>query len=164
MRRILCMLCGLAVLSVWAITPGLADGGVGGMFVDVATTHPSFRAIQNLVQRGIIIVGAGGEFSGNAPLLRHDAALWLSRTITNIEGTRAGGELTAQVTALDARVRSLDAALVRDIAAVRAQLAQIATVGEGAGVEAAQKAQTAFVLGVTGVVLALAAVALAFWF
>lgn len=161
MRRILCVLCGLAVLSMWAMTPGLADGGTGGMFVDVATTHPAYAAIRDLVQRGIIVMGAGGEFSGNAPLLRYDAAQWLSRTIKNVEGTRAGSDLIAQVTALDAKVKSLDAALARDIAAVRAQLA---TVGQGVGAEASQKAQTAFVLGVTGVVLALAAVALALWF
>jgi hypothetical protein len=154
-------LCGLAVLSVWGITPGLADGGIGGMFVDVPTTHPAHAAIRNLVQRGVIVVGAGGEFSGNAPLLRYDAAQWLHRAITNVEGTRAGTDVSVQVTSLDAKVNSLEATLTREIAAMRGQLA---AVGQGAGAEAAQKAQTAFVLGVTGVVLALAAVALALWF
>jgi len=160
MRRILCVFCGLAILSVWGMTPGLADGPTGGMFVDVPTTHPANAAIRDLVQRGIILVGSGGAFSGDAPLLRYDAAQWVSRAIRNVEGTRAGLDVATQVTTLDTRVRSLDATLTREIAAVRAQLA---TAGAGPAAEAGQQAQIAFVLGVTGVVLALAAIALALW-
>lgn len=162
MRRAVCVVCGLAILSLWAMTPGLADGGIGGMFVDVPTTHPAYRAIQGLVQRGIIVVGAGGEFGGNAPLLRYDAAQWLSRTITNLETTvKAGGDLTPRLSTLETRVAALDSTLTRELQAMRIQIAQAS---QGAGAEAAQKAQTAFVLGVTAVVLALAAVALFLWF
>lgn len=161
MRRKAVVLWGLVVLLLWAVAPGLADAGIGGMFVDVPTTHPAYRAIQDLVQRGIIVVGAGGEFAGNAPLLRYDAAQWLSRTITNVEKTRAGTDLTPQVTTLTTRVSSLETTMNRELAALRTQIAQAT---QGAGAEAAQKAQTAFVLGVTAVVLALAAVALALWF
>jgi precorrin-2 methylase len=117
--------------------------------------------VQDLVQRGIIVIGAGGEFSGNAPLLRYDAAQWLSRAIKNLEGTRSGVDLTPQITTLTTLVSSLETALNREVQALQVQIAQVA---QGAGAEAAQKAQTAFVLGVTGVVLALAAVALALWF
>lgn len=161
MRRVVCWLVGMVALSLWTMTPGLADAGIGGMFVDVPTTHPAYSAVQDLVQRGIIVIGAGGEFSGNAPLLRYDAAQWLSRTIKNLEGTRSGVDLTPQVTTLTTRVSSLETTLNREIQALQVQIAQVA---QGAGAEAAQKAQTAFVLGVTGVVLALAAVALALWF
>ncbi len=162
MRRSAVLLWGLVVLSVWAVTPGLADAGMGGMFVDVPTTHPAYRAIQDLVKRGIIVVGAGGEFAGNAPLLRYDAALWLSRTITNLEGaTKGAADLTPRVSTLETRVAALDSTLTRELQAMRVQIAQAT---QGAGAEAAQKAQTAFVLGVTGIVLALGAIALALWF
>lgn len=162
MRRAVCVGIGLAALSVWAMTPGLADGGTGGMFVDVPATHPAYNAIRDLVARGIIVIGAGGEFSGNAPLLRYDAALWLSRTITNLEaGYRGMTDLTPRVSTLETRVAALDATLTRELGAMRTQIVQAT---QGAGAEAAQKAQTAFILGVTGVVLALAAVVLALWF
>ncbi len=161
MRRTVCVVCGLAFLSMWAMTPGLADAGIGGMFVDVPTTHPAYSAVRDLVQRGVIVIGAGGEFSGNAPLLRYDAAQWLSRAIRNVEGTRVGTDYGPQVASLETRVGSLDATMNRELQAMRAQ---IAAMSQTAGAEAAQKAQTAFVLGVTGVVLALAAVALALWF
>lgn len=161
MRRAVCVGLGLAALSVWAMTPGLADGGTGGMFVDVPTTHPAYNAIRDLVSRGIIVIGAGGEFSGNAPLLRYDAAEWLSRTIKNVEGTRMGTDYGPQVASLESRVSSLDATMSREIQGLKVQLAQVS---QTANAEVAQKAQTAFILGVTGVVLALAAVALALWF
>lgn len=161
MKKTVLTVLGLAALSVWGLTPGLADGGVGGMFVDVATSHPAYASIRDLVQRGIITIGAGGEFAGTQPLTRYDAALWLARAIKNVEGTMPTAGLTAQVSSLDTRVKTLDSTLTREVAALRTQ---IASVGQGAGAEAAQKAQTAFVLGVTAVVLALAAVAIALWF
>lgn len=161
MRRTVCVVCGLVVLSMWAMTPGLADAGIGGMFVDVPTTHPAYSAVRDLVQRGVIVIGAGGEFSGNAPLLRYDAAQWLSRAIKNVEGTRTGTDYGPQVASLETRVNALDATMARELQAIRVQLAQVS---QTANAEIAQKAQTAFVLGVTGVVLALAAVALALWF
>ncbi len=157
--------CGaaVAVLALWAVTPGLADAGIGGMFVDVPTTHPAYPAIQNLVSRGIIVVGAGGEFGGNSPLLRYDAAQWLHRTITNLETTmRAGTDLTPRLTSLETRVSGLDATLTRELGAIKAQLAQLQAGGAAAAAE--RKAQTALVVGVTGVVLALAALALFLWF
>ncbi|MBC7170111.1 S-layer homology domain-containing protein [Candidatus Bipolaricaulota bacterium] len=161
MRRAACLVVGLAIVSMWAMTPGLADGGTGGMFVDVPTTHSAYNAIRDLVSRGIIVIGAGGEFSGNAPLLRYDAAEWLYRAIRNVEGTRIGTDYGPQVASLETRVSSLDATVSREIQALKVQLAQV---GQSATGETAQKAQTAFVLGVTGIVLALAAVALALWF
>ncbi len=161
MRRAACLVVGLAVLSMWAMTPGLADGGTGGMFVDVPTTHSAYNAIRDLVSRGIIVIGAGGEFSGNAPLLRYDAAEWLYRAIRNVEGARTGTDYGPQVASLETRVSSLDATMSREIQQLKVQLAQVS---QTANAEVAQKAQTAFVLGVTGVVLALAAVALALWF
>ncbi|MCX7750861.1 MAG: S-layer homology domain-containing protein [Candidatus Bipolaricaulota bacterium] len=160
MRKAAVCAAGLVALSLWAVTPGLADAGVGGMFVDVPTTHPAYKSIQELVKRGIIVVGAGGEFGGNSPLLRYDAAQWIHRTITNLESTiKVGTDLTPRLTSLETRVSGLDATLTRELQAIRAQLAQV----QG-GAEAARKAQTALVVGVTGVVLALAALALYLWF
>ncbi len=157
-RTAACVVVGLVVLSLWAVTPGLADGGVGGTFVDVPRTHAAYTAIQDLVARGILVVGAGGEFAGNAPLLRYDAAQWIHRAIKNVEGTKVGTDYGPKLTALETRVASLDTTMSAEIQRLKAQASQ------SAGPEAAQKAQTAFVLGVTGVVLALAAVALALWF
>jgi len=163
MRRIGIVVYALAVLSMWAVTPGLADAGIGGMFVDVPTSHPAYASVRDLVQRGIIIIGAGGEFSGNAPLLRYDAARWLSSTIKNVEGTRTGTDLTPRLTTLETRVSSLESTMTRELQAIRAEVARMGLVQQQ-DPGTAQKAQTAFVLGVTGVVLALAAVALALWF
>ncbi len=165
MRRTSVVVCALVVLSMWAVTPGLADAGIGGMFVDVPTSHPAYNAVRDLVQRGIIVIGAGGEFSGNAPLLRYDAAQWLSAAIKNVEGTRTGTDLTPRVTTLETRVTALDATMTRELQAVRSEIARLSQGPGTAAIAAAeQKAQTAFVLGVTGVVLALAAVALSLWF
>ena len=165
MRRTGLAMCALVVLSLWTVTPGLADAGIGGMFVDVPTSHPAYNAIRDLVQRGVIVIGAGGEFSGNAPLLRFDAAQWLSAAIKNVEGTRTGTDLTPRVTTLETRVAALDTTMTRELQAVRAEMARLSQGPGSAAVAAAeQKAQTAFVLGVTGVVLALAAVALSLWF
>lgn len=165
MRRTGLVVCALAVLAMWAVTPGLADAGIGGMFVDVPTSHPAYTAVRDLVQRGVIVIGAGGEFSGNAPLLRYDAAQWISAAIKNVEGTRTGTDLTPRVTALETRVTALDGTMTRELQAVRAEIARLSQGPGLASIAAAeQKAQTAFILGVTGVVLALAAVALALWF
>lgn len=165
MRRTGLAMCALVILSLWTVTPGLADAGIGGMFVDVPTSHPAYNAIRDLVQRGVIVIGAGGEFSGNAPLLRFDAAQWLSAAIKNVEGTRTGTDLTPRVTTLETRVAALDTTMTRELQAVRAEMARLSQGPGSAAVAAAeQKAQTAFVLGVTGVVLALAAVALSLWF
>lgn len=162
MRRTACLVCALAILSMWAMTPGLADAGIGGMFLDVPTTHPAYSSVQELVQRGIIVMTAGGEFQGNAPLLRYDAAQWIARAVKNVEGTRVGTDVSPQVSALETRVSALDTTMARELQALRTELAQVRQqVAQGTGTDAAQKAQTAFILGVTGVVLAIAAVAIA---
>jgi len=165
MRRTGLVVCALVVLALWAVTLGLADGGIGGMFVDVPTSHPAFSAVRDLVQRGVIVIGAGGEFSGNAPLLRYDAAQWISRAVKNAEGTRPAVDLTPRVTTLETRMTALDGTMTREMQAMRAEIARLSQGPGLASIAAAeQRAQTAFVLGVTGVVLALAAVALALWF
>ncbi|MBC7084664.1 MAG: hypothetical protein H5T95_14485, partial [Firmicutes bacterium] len=85
------------------------------------------------------------------------------RAIKNVEGT--GTDYGPQVASLETRVGALDATMARELQSLRTEVAQLRLqVTQGVGAEAAQKAQTAFVLGVTGVVLALAAVALALWF
>ncbi len=161
-RKLVLAIAGLAALSVWGLTPGLADGGVGGMFVDVPTSHPAYTALRDLVSRGVITIGAGGEFAGAQPLTRYDGALWIYRAIKNVEGSMTSNTLSTTVASLDTKVKALDASLTREIAAVRAELAAMQQSSVGA--ETAQKAQTAFVLGVTAVVLALAAVAIGLWF
>lgn len=171
MRRIVLVVLGLGVLSVWGLTPGLADGGGGGVFVDVPTSHPAYTAIRDLVQRGIIVIGAGGEFQGNQPLLRYDAAQWLYRAVKNVEGTRPTADLAAQISALDARLKTVSADVARQGTDVQGLRTEVASVRQGlqavqgqAGGEVARQAQLGFVLGVTGVVLSLAAVAIAlFW-
>ncbi len=163
MKRLVLVVVGLAALSLWALTPGLADGGVGGMFVDVPTSHPAYTALRDLVSRGVITIGAGGEFAGTQPLTRYDGALWVYRAIKNVEGSVTNTALSTTVASLDTKVKALDATLTREIAAVRADLANLQKQGMTGG-ETAQRAQTAFVLGVTAVVLALAAVAIGLWF
>ncbi|MGC9530332.1 MAG: S-layer homology domain-containing protein [Candidatus Bipolaricaulaceae bacterium] len=166
---------GVALVSVLGMTPGIAGGG-GGTFLDVDPSHPAYAAIRYLVDNGIISVQAtGGEFKGNQALLRYDAAQWLYRALQKTAPAQGTGDvttLTNKVNALDAQVGSLAAdvsqhgselqslrssvsGLSREVSNLRAQ---------APGTDLAGRVQTNFVLGVTGVLLGVAAVAMAiFW-
>ena len=162
MRKVLLVLAALGMVSFWGLTPGLADAGlVGGSFVDVPRNHPAYSAVQDLLSRGVLVPTAGGQFMGDQPLLRYDAAVWLYRAIKNIEGKISGTDLTPRLTTLENQVRSLSSDLNRlssDFSTLSARVNALQqSIGQGG--EVAQKAQLGVVLGLTGVILGLAALA-----
>ncbi len=161
MRRLLLAVVALGLVSVWGLTPGLADAGItGGSFIDVPKSHPAYSSVQNLLTRGILVPTASGQFMGDQPLLRYDAAVWLDRAIKNIEAKiSAATDLTPRLTSLENQMRSLSS----DLSTLRADISTLSarvnalqqSVGQGG--EVAQKAQLGVVLGLTGVILGLAA-------
>jgi hypothetical protein len=162
MRKVLLVVAALGMVSFWGLTPGLADAGLpGGSFVDVPRNHPAYAAVQDLLSRGVLVPTAGGQFMGDQPLLRYDAAVWLHRAIRNIEGKISGTDLTPRLTTLENQVRSLSSDLNRlssDLSTLSARVNALQqSIGQGG--EVAQKAQLGVVLGLTGVILGLAALA-----
>jgi hypothetical protein len=162
MRKVLLVVAALGMVSFWGLTPGLADAGLpGGSFVDVPRNHPAYAAVQDLLSRGVLVPTAGGQFMGDQPLLRYDAAVWLYRAIKNIEGKISGTDLTPRLTTLENQVRSLSSDLNRlssDLSTLSARVNALQqSIGQGG--EVAQKAQIGVVLGLTGVILGLAALA-----
>lgn len=162
MRKVILVAVALGMVSFWGLTPGLADAGLpGGSFVDVPKNHPAYSAVQDLLSRGVLVPTAGGQFMGDQPLLRYDAAVWLYRAIKNIEGKISGTDLTPRLTTLENQVRSLSSDLNRlssDLSTLSGRVNALQqSIGQGG--EVAQKAQLGVVLGLTGVILGLAALA-----
>ncbi len=163
MRRSLLVTVVVGLVSVWGLTPGLADAGLtGGSFLDVPKSHPAYASVQNLLSRGILVPTASGQFMGDQPLLRYDAAVWLDRAIKNIEAKiSTTTDLTPRLTSLESQVRSLSSdlsGLRADISTLSARVSALQqAVGQGG--EVAQKAQLGVVLGLTGMILGLAALA-----
>jgi peptidoglycan hydrolase CwlO-like protein len=163
MRRLLLLAVAIGAISFWGLTPGLADSGiVGGSFADVPKNHPAYSAVQDLLSRGILVPTSSGQFMGDQPLLRYDAAVWLDRAIKNIEAKiSATTDLTPRLTSLENQVRSLSSDLSKlssDLSSLSARVNAIQQ-SLGQGGEVAQKAQLGVVLGLTGVILGLAALA-----
>lgn len=162
MRRLLLAITALGMVSVWGLTPGLADAGLtGGTFTDVPRNHPAYTAVQNLLSRGILVPTAGGQFMGDQPLLRYDAAVWLYRAIQNLESKLPTTDMTARLTTVENQLRSLSADVNRLSSDLAALSNRVNTLQQSLsqGGEVAQKAQLGVVLGLTGVILSLAALA-----
>jgi len=163
MRKLLLVAVALGIVSVWGLTPGLADAGItGGSFIDVPKSHPAYSAVQNLLSRGILVPTSSGQFMGDQPLLRYDAAVWLDRAIKNIEAKiSATTDLTPRLTSLENQIRSISSDLSKlssDVSSLSARVNALQqAVGQGGQV--AQQAQLGVVLGLTGVILGLAALA-----
>ncbi len=182
MRVLKLLFLSLVVASAWGIgafTPGIAGGG-GGIFVDVAANNPAYPYLRYLLDRGIISVGSSGEFHGDQPLSRFDGAVWLAKGMQYLEkkGTASvAGDiqgLSQRVDSLEVRLGNLERDVARngqDIQTLKSSYASLNSrvgtlerqgVSQSQGI--AQKAQMAFVLGVTGVILGLAALAMAIFF
>lgn len=165
-RNVVLVGLGMVLVSVWGLTPGIAGGG-GGMFLDVDASHPAYSSIRYLVDRGIIVPQASGEFMGGSPLLRYDAAQWLARALQYGAGSQGAVDLsplTTRVNSLEAQVQTLGADVTRqgsELGAVKTSVSalsqEVAIVQEAGPGASAQKIQTNFVLGVTGVILGAAA-------
>ncbi len=162
MRRLLLAIAALGMVSVWGLTPGLADAGLpGGTFTDVPRNHPAYAAVQNLLSRGVLVPTAGGQFMGDQPLLRYDAAVWLYRAIQNLEAKLPSTDMTPRLSAAENQLRSLSADVNRlgtELAALSNRVNNLQQ-SLNQGGDLAQRAQLGVVLGLTGVILGLAALA-----
>ena len=173
-RNLLVVTIGVALVSVWGLTPGIAGGGgAGGLYIDVDPAHPAHAAIRYLVDAGVLVVAeTGGEFRGDQALLRYDAALWIHRAMRRMSqaldvagiNTRIGN-VEAQIRSLQAELRNTSGQLGRLRNSVTALSAEVQALRAqpGAG-NLADQVRTNFLLGITGVLLGVAAVAMAmFW-
>ena len=171
------VLIGVVLVSVWGLTPGLAGGGgAGGLYIDVDPAHPAYSAIRYLVEAGVLKVAeTGGEFRGDQALLRYDAALWLYRAMQRLAEAQAGTDLTAlenRLGGVEAQVQSLRADLAASsgqLGSLKSQVSSLqaevqALKSQAPAGNLARKVQTNFLLSITGVLLGVAAVAMAiFW-
>ena len=176
-RWALLVLVGVAMVSMWGFTPGLAGGGGGGgLYLDVDPSHPAYPAIKYLVNQGILKVSeTGGEFRGDQPLLRYDGAIWLYRAMQRLAEAQAGTDLTAlenRLGGVEAQVQSLRADLAASsgqLGSLKSQVSSLqaevqALKSQAPAGNLARKVQTNFLLSITGVLLGVAAVAMAiFW-
>ena len=176
-RKVAVLLVGVALVSVWGLTPGIAGGGgTGGLYIDVDPAHPAYAAIRYLVDAGVLNVAeTGGEFRGDQALLRYDAALWIYRAMQSLSQAQPGldvaavdariGSVEAQLQSLQAEVRNTSGqlgSLRNSVTALSAEV-QALKAQPGAGNFAGQ-VRTNFLLGITGVLLGVTAVAMAiFW-
>lgn len=161
MRRLLFIAAAVGMISVWGFTPGLADAGVGGAFVDVPRNHPAYTAVQDLLARGILVPTSGGQFMGDQPLLRYDAAVWLYRAIQSLESKLPSVDMSGRLATVENQIQGLSGDIKRlesEIAALSNRVSALQQ-GLGQGDDVAQKAQLGLVLGLTGVILGLAALA-----
>lgn len=169
------VLLGVVLVSVWGLTPGIAGGG-GGVILDVDPAHPAYQAIRYLMDSGVIsLTETGGEFRGDQALLRYDAAIWLYRAMQRLSEAQAGqevGALAGRVDLLETQVQNLQAdlggvsselsSLRGSVANLTAEVQALRAQAPGAGLTG--RVQTNFLLGVTGVLLGVAAVAMVlFW-
>jgi len=167
------MVGALAALLALMMATGIVWGKNGGAFVDVGSDHPAYQAIRSLVDKGIIRVGADGEFQGSQPLLRYDAAEWLYRSLQEAAAPGqlddfAGrlssvenqvGSVSDQAQALESELRSVNNAL----SSLRQDVAGLEEAAAPAE-DMARRVRTNFILGVTAVVLGVGALAVTIFF
>ena len=176
-RKVAAVLVGVTLISVWGLTPGIAGGGgTGGLYIDVDPAHPAYAAIRYLVDAGVLNVAeTGGEFRGDQALLRYDAALWIYRAMQSLSQAQPGldvtaidariGNVEAQIQSLQAEVRNTSGQLGSLRNSVTALSAEVQALKAGAPAgNLSGQVRTNFLLGITGVLLGVAAVAMAiFW-
>lgn len=164
------VLVGVAMVSMWGFTPGLAGGGGGGgLYLDVDPSHPAYPAIKYLVNQGILKVSeTGGEFRGDQPLLRYDGAIWLYRAMqhfpqgqpqVDIAGLESRlGDLQSQVSSLKSSLSSTANTVNGLRASVNSLTVQVNNLKAQGATNLSGRVQTNFLLAVTGVILGLGAV------
>lgn len=176
------VLLAVLVASVWGfigVTPGVAGGGGGGVFQDLLPGDPAYQYVVFLLERKIIAPDPSGTFKGSEPLTRSAGAIWIARAVQYLEGkipAAPSGDvagLTQKVTSLETRIRQVEQELVQTAREIQTLKSTVTSLGnrvtklEQQGPVQVQgiasKAQLALIVGITGVVLALAALALQFF-
>ncbi|KUK27070.1 MAG: hypothetical protein XD60_0745 [Acetothermia bacterium 64_32] len=173
-RLLALVVVGLVLVSVWGLTPGIAGGG-GGVVLDVDPSHPAYPAVKYLIDTGVIsIADTGGEFRGDSALLRYDAAQWLYRAMQRMGQAQAGVDvagLESRLNSLQAQVQNLQADVASNasgISSLKTSVNSISSEVQSLKTQApaglSGRVQTNFLLGITGVLLGIAAVAMVlFW-
>lgn len=160
MRKTVAAILVLSVVLILGAVPALADAGlVGGSFIDVPKSHPAYSAVQDLLARGVLVPTSGGQFMGDQPLLRYDAAVWLSRSIKNLEAKLSTEvDLSPRVSSLETQVRNLSSQVSQLSAEMSTLSNRVSSMQQTLGQtgDVAQKAQLGVILGFTGVALSLA--------
>lgn len=171
------ILVAVLVASAWGlvgVTPGMAGGGVGGVFQDLLPGDPAYQYVVFLLERKIITPDPSGTFKGSEPLTRSVGAIWIARAVQYLEGkipapTGDVAGLTQTVTGLETRIRQVEQELVQavrelqtvktTVASLSNRVAKLEQQGPTQVQGIAGRAQLALIVGITGVVLALAALA-----
>jgi len=176
------VLLAVLVASIWGLmgtTPGIAGGGAGGVFQDLLPGDPAYQYVVFLLERKIITPDPSGTFKGSEPLTRATGAIWIARAVQYLEGKIPAAPtgdvtgLTQKVTALETRIRQVEQELVQTVREVQNlkstvtslsnRVAKLEQQGPAQVQGIAGRAQLALIVGITGVVLALAALALQFF-
>ncbi len=168
----------VTVAAVWGMIgfpPGIAGGGGGGVFQDLLPSHPAYQYVKYLLERGIITVDPSGTFRADDPLTRGAGATWIARAVQYLEGKKPAVDvqgLTQKITSLEGRIRQVEQDIVQvvreleslknTVGSLSARVSKLEQQGPAQVQGLAGKTQLALIVGITGVVLSLAALALYF--
>jgi hypothetical protein len=100
-----------------------ADVAQGGPLADVPAGHWAYDAVAQLVKDGLIVGYPDGQFKGNRPMTRYEAAVLTYRAVDQIEAQITAGKAVAQAD-IDA-VKKLIAAFGKELKDVEAHVAAL---------------------------------------
>ena len=103
--------------------PASADTAQGGPLADVPAGHWAYDAVSQLVKDGLIVGYPDGQFKGNRPMTRYEAAVLTYRAVDQIEAQITAGKAVNQAD-IDT-VRKLMAAFAHELTAVEADVAAL---------------------------------------
>jgi hypothetical protein len=98
-----------------------ADVAQGGPLSDVPEGHWAYDAVSQLVKDGLIVGYPDGQFKGNRPMTRYEAAVLTYRAVDQIEAQITAGKAVNQAD-IDA-VKKLMAAFAKELKDVEAHVA-----------------------------------------
>jgi hypothetical protein len=100
-----------------------ADVAQGGPLSDVPEGHWAYDAVSQLVKDGLIVGYPDGQFKGNRPMTRYEAAVLTYRAVDQIEAQITAGKAVNQAD-IDA-VKKLMAAFAKELKDVEAHVAAL---------------------------------------
>jgi hypothetical protein len=101
------------------------DVAQGGPLSDVPTGHWAYDAVAQLVKDGLIVGYPDGQFKGNRPMTRYEAAVLTYRAVDQIEAQITAGKAVNQAD-LDA-VKKMMVAFAKELKDVEAHVAALQT-------------------------------------
>jgi len=170
-NKLLSIVLSIVILSLLVAAPALAGGGAdeptdtssqttSATFNDVPQNHWAYEDLKYLSQRGIITGLPGGTYNGSDPLDRYSAAAIIARAVRYLQND------PESVTPQDLNVlNDLIYKVSDELTTLQQEMDQaqqsISQLGAGDGASIVKKVDTNFIIAVTGVLVGLAAVALA---